>query len=153
MFEIKKFEKEDIRKVIAFEQELRKQEPDTYYWEPDEAYVRQLEQSFDDPRFNTALSFIAMKGSRVIGRIDASLIASRSDASCFSAYLDWICVLKSERHNQVAQALLRALKAECRARGAGLLIALMANNEEAQRFYRNVEDASIHDTGIWIDIK
>ena len=153
MFEIKKFEKEDIRKVIAFEQELRKQEPDTYYWEPDEAYARQLEQSFDDPRFNTALSFIALKDGRVIGRIDASLIASRSDASCFSAYLDWICVLKSERHHQVAQALLRVLKAECRARGAGLLIALMANNEEAQRFYRNVEDASIHDTGIWIDIK
>ena len=153
MFEIKKFEKEDIRKVIAFEQELRKQEPDTYYWEPDETYARQLEQSFDDPRFNTALSFIALKDGRVIGRIDASLIASRSDASCFSAYLDWICVLKSERHHQVAQALLRALKAECRARGAGLLIALMANNEEAQRFYRNVEDASIHDTGIWIDIK
>ena len=153
MFEIKKFEKEDIRKVIAFEQELRKQEPDTYYWEPDEAYARQLEQSFDDPRFNTALSFIALKDGRVIGRIDASLIASRSDASCFSAYLDWICVLKSERHHQVAQALLRVLKAECRARGAGLLIALMANNEEAQRFYRNVEDASIHDTGIWIEIK
>ena len=153
MFEIKKFEKEDIRKVIAFEQELRKQEPDTYYWEPDETYARQLEQSFDDPRFNTALSFIALKDGRVIGRIDASLIASRSDASCFSAYLDWICVLKSERHHQVAQALLRALKAECRARGAGLLIALMANNEEAQRFYRNVEDASIHDTGIWIEIK
>ena len=153
MFEIKKFEKEDIRKVIAFEQELRKQEPDTYYWEPDEAYVRQLEQSFDDPRFNTALSFIAMKDGRVIGRIDASLIASRSDASCFSAYLDWICVLKSERHHQVAQAMLNALKAECKVRGAGLLIALMANNGEAQRFYRNVKDASIHDTGIWIEIK
>ena len=153
MFEIKKFEKEDIRKVIAFEQELRKQEPDTYYWEPDETYARQLEQSFDDPRFNTALSFIALKDGCVIGRIDASLIASRSDASCFSAYLDWICVLKSERHHQVAQALLRALKAECKARGAGLLIALMANNKEAQSFYRNVKDASIHDTGIWIDIK
>lgn len=153
MFEIKKFEKEDIRKVVAFERELRKQEPDTYYWEPDEAYVRLLEQSFDDPRFNTALSFIAVKDSRIIGRIDASLIASRSDASCFSAYLDWICVLKSERHHQVAQALLKALKAECKARGAGLLIALMANNKEAQSFYRNVEDASIHDTGIWIEIK
>ena len=153
MFEIKKFEKEDIRKVIAFEQELRKQEPDTYYWEPDEAYIRQLEQSFDDPRFNTALSFIALKDSRVIGKIDASLIASRCDASCFSAYLDWICVLKSERHHQVAQALLNALKSECKVRGAGLLIALMANNGEAQRFYGNVEDASIHDTGIWIEIK
>ena len=153
MFEIKKFEKEDIRKVIAFEQELRKQEPDTYYWEPDETYAGNLERCFDDPLFNTAMSFIALKNGCVIGRIDASLIASRSDASCCSAYLDWICVLKSERHRQVAQALLDALKAECKKRGAGILIALMANNEEAQRFYRSVKDASVHDTGIWIDIK
>ncbi len=153
MFEIKPFEKEDIPKVIAFEQELRKQEPDTYYWEPDETYVRNLEQSFDDPRFNTALSFIALKEDRVIGRIDASLISSRSDAACFSAYLDWICVLKSERHGKVAQGLLEALKAECGKRGAGLLIALMANNDEAQSFYRHVENASVHDTGIWIEIE
>ncbi|MBR6308060.1 MAG: hypothetical protein IKR39_05580, partial [Lachnospiraceae bacterium] len=105
MTEIKRFEKDDIKRVIAFEKELREQEPDTYYWEPDEAYERQLENSFEDSRFNTAMSFIALKGDRVIGRIDASLISSRSDAACFSAYLDWICVLKSERHNNVAQAL------------------------------------------------
>ena len=153
MTEIKRFEKDDIKRVIAFEKELREQEPDTYYWEPDEAYERQLENSFEDSRFNTAMSFIALKGDRVIGRIDASLISSRSDAACFSAYLDWICVLKSERHNNVAQALLEALRAECKKQGAGLLIALMAGNKEAQRFYKNVEDASIHDTGIWIDIK
>ena len=30
---------------------------------------------------------------------------------------------------------------------------LMAENPEAQRFYRSVEDASIHDTGIWIEIR
>ena len=152
MLKIKKFGKEDIPKVIAFEQELRRQEPDTYFWNPDETYVRNLEQSFDDPRFNTALSFIALKDSYVIGRIDGSLISSRSDAACFSAYLDWICVLKSERHSKVAQALLSALESECKKQGAGLLIALMANNDEAQRFYRNVENASIHDTGIWINI-
>ena len=152
MFEIKRFEKEDIRKVIAFELELRKQEPDTYFWEPDEAYQRQLEKSFDDPRFNTALSFIALRDDRVIGRIDAALISSRSDASCFSAYLDWICVLKCERHRQTAQALLGALRAECKRQGVGLLIALTAQNEEAQSFYRKVEHASMHDTGIWIDI-
>ena len=153
MLEIKKLEREDVQKVIAFERELRRQEPDTYYWEPDLTYEKQLEQSFDDPRFQTALSFIALKDDQVIGRIDASLISSRSDASCFSAYLDWICVLKNERHKKVAQALLRALKAECREQGAGLLIALMADNREAQSFYRKVEDASIHDTGIWMDIK
>ena len=153
MFEIKELEKEDIQKVIAFELELRKQEPDTYYWEPDEAYEKQLEQSFDDPRFNTALSLIALKDNRVIGRIDASLISSRSDATCFSAYLDWICVLKSERHHRTAQALLNALRTKCKEQGVGLLIALMANNDEAQNFYKNTEDASIHDTGIWINIK
>ena len=81
MFEIKSLEKDDIQKVIDFEWELRKQEPDTYYWEPDETYARQLEMSFDDPRFNTAMSFIAFSDNKVIGRIDATLLSSRSDAS------------------------------------------------------------------------
>ena len=153
MFEIKEMKKDDVRNVVAFEFELRRQEPDTYFWEPDESYQRMLEQSFDDERFNTALSFVAMKENAVIGRIDASLIASRSDASCYAAYLDWICVLKSERHHQVAQALLESLRAECKRRGVGVLIALMASNEEAQRFYQSVKDASIHDTGIWMDVK
>lgn len=152
MITIRKMEKKDVPEVLAFERELRRQEPDTYYWEPDEAYAAQLAQSFDDPRFNTALSFIALKDGRVVGRIDASLISSRSDASCCSAYLDWICVLKSERHQRVAQALLQALRDECREQGAGTLIALMAENPEAQRFYRAVERASIHDTGIWMEI-
>ena len=34
-----------------------------------------------------------------------------------------------------------------------MLIALMAGNDEAQRFYRSVEGASIHDTGIWMEIQ
>ena len=153
MFSIKQFEKADIPKVIAFEMELRRQEPDTYYWEPDEVYRQQLEASFDDARFNTSMSFIAMKDDQVIGRIEASIIASRCDATCSSAYLDWICVLKSERHQKVAQALLTALRAECKAHGVGMLIALMASNEEAQRFYKNVDGAAIHDMGIWMEIK
>lgn len=83
-------EKSDVEKIIAFERELRRQEPDTYFREPDEAYAKKPEESFEDPRFNTAISFIALKGDRVIGRADACLISSRSDASCCSAYLDWI---------------------------------------------------------------
>ena len=150
--EVKRFEKADVPAVVAFEREVRRQEPDTYFWEPDEAYARQLEQSFADPRFNTAISYLALRDGSVIGRIDASVITSRSDAACCSVYLDWICVLKSERHRRVAQVLLNALRAECKKQGAGLLIALMAANEEAQRFYRSVEGASIHDTGIWIEI-
>ena len=57
MFEIKAFEKDDIGRVIDFERELRKQEPDTYYWDPEEAYREHLERSFDDPRFNKYIPY------------------------------------------------------------------------------------------------
>ena len=146
------FTRDEIDRVIEFEKRLRAEEPDTYFWEPDEAYRRALEASFSDDRFQNALSFLARRGDRVIGRIDASLIASRMDAVCCAAYLDWICVLKSERHSRTAQRLLEALRKELKARKVSILIALMARNQEAQRFYRSVEDAEIHDEGIWINI-
>jgi len=79
------------------------------------------------------------------------VISSRCDASCCSAYLDWICVLKEERHCRTAQKLLEALKEALKKRNVEVLIALMAQNEEAQRFYRAIENASIHDEAIWIE--
>ncbi len=151
-FRITAFEKEHVGLVTEFEKELRRQEPDTYYREPDAAYCEALEGSFADERFRNAVSLLALRDGRVIGRIDAVILAARSDPGCGSAYLDWICVLKSERHRAVAQALLEALRGALRARGVSLLVALMAQNEEAQRFYRAVEGASIHDDGIWIDV-
>ena len=48
---IKRFERADIEKVITFEKELRKQEPDTYFWDIDEKYQETLKLSFDDQRF------------------------------------------------------------------------------------------------------
>ena len=101
-YQIIPFEEKHIELVLAFEKELRRQEPDTFYWEPDEEYKNALVRSFSDSRFQTAISFLAVRDGKAIGRIDASLIASRSDASLCSAYLDWICVLKNERHHQVA---------------------------------------------------
>ena len=77
MFSIKRLEKDDVHKVIAFELELRKQEPDTYYWEPDEAYRRQLEASFDNARFNTSMSFIAVEEDQVIG--ESMLLLSQAE--------------------------------------------------------------------------
>ena len=146
------FEEKHIDLVIEFEKELRRQEPDTYFWEPDEEYRNALVSSFADDRFSNAVSFIAIRGGRVIGRIDAVIIAGWNDPACCSAYLDWICVLKSERHGKVAQALLGALRSELKSRDVSLLIALMAQNNEAQRFYRSVTGAAIHDEGIWIDL-
>ena len=71
---IKRFERADIEKVITFEKELRKQEPDTYFWDIDEKYQETLELSFDDQRFNEAITYLAFVNDKIVGRIDASLI-------------------------------------------------------------------------------
>ena len=148
--EIVDYTRERIPEVMDFERRLREEEP-FYGWEIDEAYQKRMEASFDDPRFANAVSLLARVDGRVVGRIDGSLIASRFDGTV-NGYLDWICVVKSSRHAGTAQALLAELRRRMKQAGAGQLIALMAANEEAQRFYRAVEGAAIHDEGIWIDL-
>lgn len=146
------FTKEYIDDVIEFEKKLREEEPDTYFTKIDDEYRKHIEASFEDSRFRTATSLLALKNGKVIGRIEAVLIVSRTDALCDSAYLDWICVLKSERHNAVAQKLLSNLRARLKDKNVGLLVALMAHNEESLKFYKSLENARIHDEGIWMDI-
>jgi GNAT superfamily N-acetyltransferase len=144
------FTVEYVDKVIEYEKQLRIEEPDTYYWEPDETYRNNLIASFSDARFINALSYLAVENGKVIGRIDALIISSRADADYSTAYLDWISVLKSKRHGKIAQKMLMALQDVLKEKGIHLLIALMAGNDEAQRFYRNIENAAIHDEGVWM---
>lgn len=144
------FTREMIPDVIDFEHRLRVEEP-FYSWDIDEAYQKRVEATFGDPRFANAISLLACENGKVVGRIDGTILASRFDGSV-NGYLDWICVVKSSRHVGIAQALLAELRCRMRQAGAIQLIALMAANEEAQRFYHAVEGASIHDEGIWIDL-
>ena len=148
--EIIEYTRELIPEVMDFERRLREEEP-FYGWDIDEAYRRRVEASFDDPRFANAVSLLAREDGRVVGRIDGSILASRFDGTV-NGYLDWICVVKSSRHAGTAQALLAELRRRMKLAGAGQLIALMAANEEAQRFYRAVERAAIHDEGIWMGL-
>ena len=144
------FSQDYIDQVIEYEKQLRIEEPDTYFWEPDETYRNNLITSFSDPRFINSLSFLAVEKGKVIGRIDALILSSLADADCSTAYLDWISVLKSKRHGKVAQKMLTTLQNVLKDKGIHLLIALMAGNDEAQRFYRSIENAAIHDEGVWM---
>lgn len=149
--EIQAYTKDRIPDVLDFERRLRKEEED-WGWEIDQAYISAVERSFDDRSFDASISLLAYDDGAVVGRIDASLIASRFDGSK-KAYLDWICVIKSSRHRGVAQRLLESLRQILKDRQIDTLIALTAANEEAQRFYKNVPDSMMRDVGIWIDIK
>lgn len=149
--EIQAYTKDRIPDVLDFERRLRREEED-WGWAIDQAYISAVERSFDDRSFDDSISLLAYDDGAVVGRIDASLIASRFDGSK-KAYLDWICVIKSSRHRGVAQRLLESLRQILKDRQIDTLIALTAANEEAQRFYKNVPDSMMRDVGIWIDIK
>ena len=148
---IKPYTKSRIPDAVDFENRLREEE-DFWGWEINDDYVKSVEKSFEDSSFDNAISLLAYADERVVGRIDATLIASRFDGTK-KAYLDWICVIKSYRHRGVAQRLLEALKEILKSKNIGTLIALTAANEEAQSFYKSIPDSEMHDIGIWIDIK
>ncbi len=149
--EIVRYTKDRMGDVLDFERRLREEE-NFWGWEIDEAYIRKVEASFDDPAFDASVSLLAYRDGKVIGRIDSAIIASHFDGSK-KAYLDWICVIRSCRHQGAAQQLLQALRQTLKDMGVDTLIALTAANEEAQSFYRKVPDSVMRDTGIWIDIK
>ncbi len=148
--EIKEYTIGRLQDVLRFEADLRAEE-DVWGWEIDEAYIRSVKDSFENPAFADSISLLAYLDGKVVGRIDSCLIRSRFDGST-KAYLDWICVLKSYRHRGVAQTLLEKLREELKARKVETLIALTASNEEAQRFYKAVPHSEMHDVGIWIDL-
>ena len=148
--EIKHYTKDRIPDVLQFERDLRSEE-NFWGWEIDEKYIDDVTASFDNPAFTNSLSLLAYMDDKVVGRIDSTKICSHFDGST-KAYLDWICVIKSYRHKGVAQALMQTLRKELKAQGVDTLIGLIASNEDAQRFYRNLPSAEIKDEGIWIDL-
>lgn len=148
--DIKRYTKDRIDDVIQFENNLRINED--WGWEIDEDYKKKVTASFEDPAFSDSVSLLAYVDDQVVGRIDSSLIRSHFDGSV-KAYLDWICVLKEYRHNGIAQKLLNELRMILKEKGVDTLIALADSNEDAQKFYRHIENSEMKDTGVWIDIQ
>lgn len=147
---IERYTKERIQDVVDFEQNLRKEE-DCWGWEINDLYMDNVAKSFENEMFDSSISFLAYMDGKVVGRIDSTMICSHFDGSV-KAYLDWICVLKSYRHQGVARNLMDHLRKELKVRHVDTLLGLIDSNQEAQRFYRSMEDAMIRDEGIWINI-
>lgn len=97
--EIQEYTKNKIPDVLDFERRLRKEE-NFWGWEIDEAYIRAVERSFDDRAFDDSISLLAYVDGLVVGRIDASCIASRFDGSK-KAYL---CCKKQQTSRGRAKA-------------------------------------------------
>ena len=149
--EIRPYTAARIDDVVAFEHELREQEQ-FWGWEINEEYLKSVRDSFAYDSFKDSISLLAYVDGKVVGRIDSSMIKSHFDGST-KAYLDWICVLKSYRHNGVAQKLMDSLRKELGKRGIDTLIGLTASNDEAKSFYKSIPDSLMRDIGIWINVE
>ncbi len=150
MITVLEYTKDRIDDVVKFEQSIRVEEE--WGWEIDDAYLKSVKDSFDNPSFDDSISLLAYVDNKVVGRIDSTMIKSRFDGST-KAYLDWICVVKNYRHRGVAQALMSELLKRLKERNIDTLIGLTASNEEAKRFYQSVPNSIMRDIGIWIDVK
>ena len=106
MIIIREYTKDRIDDVVKFEQSIRVEEE--WGWEIDDAYLKSVKDSFDNPSFDDSISLLAYVDNKVVGRIDSTMIKSRFDGTT-KAYLDWICVVKNYRHRGVAQALMSEL--------------------------------------------
>lgn len=148
--QIKRYTKDKIADVVDFENRLRDEE-NFWGWEIDNSYIPAVEKSFDDSAFDNSISLLAYDGNAVVGRIDSTMIASHFDGSQ-KAYLDWICVIKSYRHQGIAQKMLETLQEILKYKKIKTLIALTAANEEAQNFYKHIPNSEMRDIGIWIDL-
>lgn len=148
--EIQHYTKDRIPDVLQFEYGLRSEE-NFWGWEIDEKYIANVTESFENQAFANSLSLLAYMDGKVVGRIDSTKICSHFDGST-KAYLDWVCVIKSYRHEGVAQALMQALRKELAEQGIDTLIGLIASNEDAQRFYRSLPNSKIEAESIWINL-
>ncbi len=59
------------------------------------------------------------------------------------AYVGWICVLKSERHCGIGQALFKEFEKECKNNGIEQYFLVAAENSEAASFYNAFKNAEI----------
>jgi len=136
---------ENLDLLVEFEQEARRSEPDIFAKDFDPLKFRAgTEEALKNPLFASARCLICVGNEgKIIGRIDFSTIPSLSFGGNLRAYIDWIYVLKNFRHHGAAQFLLAHAEAYIKGMGIEEYFLLMAENEEAQSFYRNVAGAEI----------
>ena len=103
----------------------------------------------DGPRFHAAVPGTVLSTLLANGAIPDPFDGMNETAACAETEHTW----HFERSFTVTAEQLREPRADLAAEGIDTLIALTASNDEAQRFYKSVPDSSMHDIGIWIDIK
>ena len=133
---------ESVDMLVDFEKKARISEPDIFIWDFDEhTFKADTIKSLENPLFASARCMICVENGEVLGRLDFALLPSIGGD--LRAYVDWVYVLKEHRHKGIAQFLFKEMGEYLAKLGVAEYILLTAENDEAQRFYKNMQGAEI----------
>ncbi|MCH5151249.1 MAG: GNAT family N-acetyltransferase [Clostridiales bacterium] len=104
-----------------------------------------LKNRVADPFFNKTTSILAKIDGKVVGRIEYHFYGCIQDGYKM-AYVDWVYVLKSYRHQGIAQKLFAEFEKDCVKNDINQYYLIRARNDEADRFYGHFADVELIDS-------
>jgi len=136
---------QNLSLLKRLEQDARESEPEIFISDFDaDKFEANTKKALQNPLFASARCIMCISETgQAIGRIDFAIASSFSFDGCMQVYVDWVYVLKEFRHEGVAQFLFTQMERYIKDLGIDEYFLLMADNEEAQKFYYSFKDAEI----------
>lgn len=100
-----------------------------------------------DPFFNKTTSIFAKIDGKVVGRIEYHFYGCIQNGYRM-AYVDWVYVLRSYRHQGIAQRLFSEFEKHCAVNDINQYYLIRARNHDADRFYSHFADVELSDSPI-----
>lgn len=136
--EIKWLTEENVDDYIAYLTQALSLEPDLMCTDVvDEISIK---QAVGNRNNGLCHSLLAYEDNKVIGRLEFHFYVCLQDLFKM-AYVDWLYVLPSYRHQGVAQQLFKEFEKFCVKQRVNQYFLIQADNGNAQRFYRSFENA------------
>lgn len=135
----------NLDKLVQFEKRARASEPDIFIHEFDEVkFKNETLNAIKNPLFSSARCLMCADArGDVVGRIDFSILSSFAFGGELRAYVDWVYVLKECRHRGIAQFLFEKMESVLTELSISEYFLITAENEDAQRFYGNMQNTKI----------
>ena len=135
---------ENVEEYIDYLKAAVKEEPDvlaSYVIDEDG-----IKSRISNPFFKS-VNILAKTDGKIVGRIEYHFYGCIQDGYKM-AYVDWVYVLKSYRHQGIAQQLFAEFEKDCVKNEIDEYFLICAENEEADRFYKHFDNVELHNSPI-----
>ena len=142
VFEI--LNKDNIVEFIDYLKKAMMEEPDvlaSYVIDEDG-----IKSRINVPFFNS-INILAKADDKIVGRIEYHFYGCIQDGYKM-AYVDWVYVLKSYRHQGIAQQLFAEFEKDCVKNDIDEYFLICAENEEAEKFYKHFKNVGLRNSPI-----